>query len=308
MAKHPTLKKVIKVLAVLLVCILIFWILAAGFFMVKVTTDSKVTGKLFHEGVTLSEEDLTWLSDSAEAVELQREDGTALHGYFAETAGTDNLVIVLHGYSSEAANMVPYVKQIQSMGYNVLFPDLRGHGNSEDRYIGMGYTDSDDILLWIQSYLKQRPNARIALYGISMGAATVMFTSGKESLPSNVKVAVEDCGYTSVKAEFKHLMHNYFLPAFPTEYIASGFNKLLAGYTYGEASCLEAVEQANIPMLFIHGTADTFVPSSMVQELYQACTTEKELLLVEGAGHYASASTDPDTYWSSVQTFLAKYM
>ncbi len=62
--------------------------------------------------------------------------------------------------------------------------------------------------------LKEDPNAEIALFGVSMGGATAMMTSG-EDLPSNVKVIIEDCGYSTVIDEFTYQLKDLFhLPSF----------------------------------------------------------------------------------------------
>ena len=61
----------------------------------------------------------------------------------------------------------------------------------------MGWLDREDILRWIDFILADDPQAEIVVHGISMGAATTMMTAGEDT-PENVKVFIEDCGYTSV--------------------------------------------------------------------------------------------------------------
>ncbi|CAH0247394.1 2-succinyl-6-hydroxy-2, 4-cyclohexadiene-1-carboxylate synthase [Peribacillus simplex] len=106
--------------------------------------------------------------------------------------------IVVHGYTGKNHQMIRWVRNFHENGYNVLAPDLRGHGKKSERdYIGMGWDDRKDMLLWIKQITDKDPQADIALFGISMGGAIVMMTSG-ERPPSNVKVIVEDCIYSSV--------------------------------------------------------------------------------------------------------------
>ncbi|MEC2597045.1 alpha/beta hydrolase, partial [Bacillus cereus] len=95
--------------------------------------------------------------------------------------------------------------------------------------VGMGWHDRKDVLIWIQQILKKDPNAEIALFGVSMGGATVMMTSG-EDLPSNVKVIIEDCGYSTVIDEFTYQLKDLFhLPKFPVMNAANTVTKLRAG-------------------------------------------------------------------------------
>ncbi len=251
--------------------------------------------------------DGTWLSDNAEDVWIDSADGLRLHGYMARTEGS-RYAIVVHGYTGRATDMTSRGERFFEHGFSVLMPDLRGHGQSEGDYIGMGWPDRLDVLRWIDRIIQDDPDAEILLYGVSMGAATVMMTSG-EAMPGNVKAVIEDCGYTSVWDEFStQLKEQFGLPAFPVLYIASLTAKVRAGYWLGEASAVEQVEKSVTPTLFIHGDADTFVPFWMLEPLYEAAACEKEKLVIPGAGHGGAASADPELYWGMVDTFIDKHM
>jgi len=216
--------------------------------------------------------------------------------------------IVVHGYTSKAANMTRYVRNFYEQGYNVLAPDLRGHGDSEGDYIGMGWHDRLDLLQWIGQVIEKDPDAEIVLFGVSMGAATVMMASGEE-LPSNVKVIVEDCGYSSVSKVFTYQLDDLFgLPEFPIINAASTVANFRAGYDLYEASAVKQVAKSKTPMLFIHGDADTFVPFEMLDEVYEAANVEKEKLVIADAGHADSEKVNPELYWSTVWGFVGNYI
>lgn len=219
-----------------------------------------------------------------------------------------NWAIIVHGYNGRSSQMTTWVRNFHEKGFNVLAPDLRGHGESEGDYIGMGWDDRKDMLLWIDQILQKDPDANIALLGVSMGGATVMMTSG-ETLPDNVKVIVEDCGYSSVVGIFTYQLKDLFgLPKFPVMNAANTVTKIRAGYDLYEASALGQIAKSKTPMLFIHGEADTFVPFSMLDEVYDAAKVEKEKLSVPGAGHGDSVNTDPVKYWNTVWNFVGKYV
>lgn len=216
--------------------------------------------------------------------------------------------IVVHGYTSKAAKMTRYVRNFHEQGYNVLAPDLRGHGDSEGDYIGMGWHDRLDLLQWIGEVIKKDPNAEIVLFGVSMGGATVMMASGEE-LPSNVKVIVEDCGYSSVSEVFTYQLDDLFgLPEFPIINAASTVANFRAGYDLYEASAVKQVAKSTTPMLFIHGDADTFVPYEMLDKVYEAANVEKEKLVIAEAGHADSEKVNPELYWNTVWGFVDKYI
>ena len=244
-----------------------------------------------------------------ESVAILSHDGLTLKGEYALNAEPSHLwLIAVHGYRGNHTHMFTLASFYGLRGYNVLLPDLRGCGESGGDYIGMGWPDRKDMLQWIDWIIGRDPQAQIVLHGISMGGATVIMTAGEE-LPPQVKAVVEDCGYTSVWDIFRDEMAVLFhLPAFPVLHIASVISSLRAGYSFSEASSLEQVKKAKVPMLFIHGEKDNFVHTEMVYPLYEACPTEKQLLVVEGAGHGSSYTKNPVLYFDTIFSFLEKYI
>ena len=255
--------------------------------------------------------DVTWLLNDSNYTDeyITSSDKLKLHSYKVTNQNNSNKwVIAVHGYTSEGINMSTYAKHYYDNGYNVLIPDLRAHGLSEGNYIGMGWDDRLDIISWINYILNENPNAEIILHGVSMGAATVLMTSGEE-IPSNVKAIVADCGYTSVWDEFAYQLDDLFsLPEFPILNVSSIVAKIRAGYFLGEASSLKQVKNSKTPILYIHGDKDDFVPYYMMEELYNATSSEKEMLTIEGAEHAKASEVDPETYWNTVNNFINKYM
>lgn len=251
----------------------------------------------------------TWLLNDSGYESLYRtsKDGLKLHNYLLKN-NSNKWVITVHGYTSEGKLMSNYGKKFYDMGYNVLIPDLRGHGMSEGDYIGMGWDERLDIIDLINYIIDVDKDSEIVLFGVSMGAATVMNVSG-ENLPSNVKAIIEDCGYTSAWDQFSYQLDELFgLPPFPMMHTASLIGKFRAGYWLKDASPLEQVKKSKTPTLFIHGDKDDFVPFSMLEQVYNACSAPKEKLVVEGAGHAKSSKVNPDMYWNGISKFLSKYI
>ena len=149
---------------------------------------------------------------------------------------------------------------------------------------------------------------KIMLHGTSMGGATVLMASGLD-LPDNVKGIVSDCGFTSPKEVFTHVLNNmYHLPAFPAIQGADLINKKLAGYGMDECNAKNEVKKAKVPILFIHGSEDTFVPCSMCNEIYDNCSSPKRKLIVEGAAHAESYYKDMAAYEKALDEFAEEIM
>lgn len=219
-------------------------------------------------------------------------------------------VLAVHGYTVDHRDIVPAIVPFVEKGWHVVAVDQRGRGNSEGDYLSMGWLEKDDVIQWTKRICEEDEEAQIVLYGESMGAATIMMAAGeRESLPEQVLAVVEDCGYTSAYDMFKdQLKERFSLPAFPFLPAASAVGQMRLGFTFYDADAKAQLEKATLPILFIHGGADDYVPTSMGETLYEEYEGEKELLIVEGAGHGQSADVDPDTYYETVFSFLENYV
>ncbi len=236
-------------------------------------------------------------------------DGLALYGnVFVQPEFTHKWAIVVHGYCGYGEQMNGVAKKFYEAGYNVLLPDLRGHGKSDGKYIGMGWHDRLDIVNWIGKIVKGDVCSEILLYGLSMGASTILMASG-ENLPDNVKCIIEDCGYTSVYDQLRYQYKKIVkLPTFPMFQLINHICKKKAGYSFYEASAEKQVQKCKTPILFIHGEQDSFVPTDMVYRLYGQAKCTKDILVVKSAGHGVSANVDEKNYWDKIYAFAAQYV
>ena len=242
----------------------------------------------------------------SEAMELRTPDGLKIVAtHFRPAKSTGNWVIIAHGYGCTQENSYYLAANYLAMGYDVVTPDLRSSGASEGKFVTMGLKESEDIALWAKEIVREAPEARIVLHGVSMGAATVMLAGARADLPKNVVAVIEDCGYTSAYDLLAYQIEESFrLPAGIAMPLLNWRCEKQAGFSLKDAAPLKAVAHARVPMLFIHGTKDTLVPPEMANELYTACTSEKKLLMVQDAVHSAASQQDQKLYFGTVRDFL----
>lgn len=305
------MKKVLKnigIFVVFLFLYLFFILIYVGNYFYDYTLNS-YSDKNILEKIPVNEnkrnESREWLNNHSEDVYIVNEK-LELHSYFIKKESSVYIIMV-HGYRSDATGLISPIKKLQKQNYNLLIPDLRGHGKSDGDYIGMGWHERYDIIKWIDYILSQNQDAQIILYGVSMGGATVMNVAG-EKLPSQVKGIIEDCGYTSVYDIVNtHLNMNDFENQL-TFKMVSLITYLRAGYQIEDVKPIEQVKKSQTPLLFIHGDKDQLIPVSMMNELYNATKCEKEKLLIKGANHTGSYSTNSQLYYRTINEFINKYV
>lgn len=254
---------------------------------------------------------MDWLQNWGwQDVEITGRKGARLHGYyFKAKQPTNRTVLAVHGYRCEGGRR-EYLyfapMYLEQLGMNLLLVDDYAHAQSEGKRIGFGWNDRLDCLNWIDWIVQnQGADSEILLQGVSMGAATVLMAAGEDALPGNVRGVVADCSYSSVREELLHVSRLQFkVPAFPLYHIASLFCKVLAGYFFGEGDTLGQTRRIRVPVLFIHGEQDKFVPVEMVYRLHEACAAPKLLWTVPNAAHAECFLADSAGYQAQVEQLL----
>ena len=243
-----------------------------------------------------------------EKVKLTSFDGLELAALYLPVERPRGTVIAFHGYRSLATiDFALEVEFFHRLGYDVLLPYQRSHGESQGKYITYGVKERFDCQSWAR-YAARRfgEDKPLFLMGISMGAATVLMASGLE-LPGNTRGIVADCGFTTPWDIMAHVARrDYRLPPFPLLYLLDGLARLRAGFRLKGADTRKALERNRLPVLFLHGEADGFVPLSMTEENFAACRAEKRLYTVPGAGHAQSFGVDPEGCKRVLREFLER--
>lgn len=229
--------------------------------------------------------------------------------YYPAATTTPKTMVVVHGFGDNSLTLGNYIRFFHQAGYNVLAPDNRSHGHSQGKYIGFGWQDRQDLQDWIQQLIRRKgSNVQIGLFGVSMGASTVMYYLGLK-VPKQVKTAIADCGYASINGELTYELKRLFnLPSAPLIPTANLYTQALAHYSLYDGETAQTLKHNRIPLFIIHGTKDTFVPTSNAKLNYQNDSGPKKLWLVKGAKHARSYQKNPALYQKRVLSWTAKYL
>ena len=241
-----------------------------------------------------------------ESADIISFDGLRLHADFLRgEPGTKVTMIFCHGYKSEAAfDFAAMYDFYRSLGYNLVYLNMRAHGKSGGKYIGFGVLDRFDVQSWAKKVAELFPDTSIFLHGMSMGAASILQSADLELDPAVCGI-IADCGFSSTNEVFRNLVGGlYHLPATPFVDIFEAVNRMTAGYGFTDADSVRSMERSRLPLAYICGDCDRYVPLDMAMRIYNACVQDKVLLIAEGAGHAASFMTENEKYKNLITEFI----
>ena len=244
-----------------------------------------------------------------EDVWIKSNEGIDLHGEIVKNGDCKKVIVCAHGFRSVPQHdFIAAMPYFYGKGFSFLLIDHRAHGKSGGEYITYGVYERYDLQNWVNFAVEKfGSDAQILLHGISMGAATVLMASGLE-LPKNVKAIIADCGFTSPHDIFVRVLdYSFHARPFPLLNIAGAMAKKKANFDFKGASTIDAMKKNTLPVLFVHGEDDDFVPIEMSERNYEACKAEKAFVRIKGAMHACSYLVEKETCEREMDAFLAKH-
>lgn len=250
-----------------------------------------------------------------ERVEVASDDGVRLVGHvLACRPDSPRWLVFVHGYHDNWRTGLTYARRYAEAGFNLLFVDLRAHGESGGDWVGAGWLDRRDLVAWCRWVVSRAgEGVRIALAGISMGAASCLMACGEKDLPQQVVACVADSGYTDFWRTAENVVETGSLgtpPASAHPLLDVARRRLMrerGGYDIRLSRPVDALARTRVPVLLVHGEADRVVPVGMAHEL-AAAGGGHQLEIFPGAGHCCAVFADPERYWGCVLGFLGRWM
>ncbi len=296
-----------KCIIILLIILIILLLIAYILIKLSFIRDNKLdTTPAWEEYIDANQKGREFIySLKHEDLYIQSFDNLKLHGLLVPNKQSNKTIICVHGYKAKDGlyDFGQSAKFLYSTGYNLLLVDDRSHGLSKGKYIGFGVLDSKDVNSWVNYLIKEYKQETIVLYGMSMGAATVLNASA--IVNGVVKGIVADCGFASGLDEVSYqIKQMYHLPSFPLVPLANLELKLLAKYSLKEKEAYRSIREYKGKLLIIHGSNDHFVCTKDAYKIYENANCDKNILIVEGASHAKSYLKDTNKYEEAFMRLL----
>ena len=302
----------IVILIILILLLLLFALSYAAFYFAFVRLPVKpdpIRSPHLRPYVPEIEGGAKWFQEQEpQRISIRSRDGLKLTGYFLPAENAKGTLLLVHGYrSSPWTDFGVIYPFYHSLGWNILTVWQRAHGESEGKYITYGIKERFDVCDWA-TYLYDRFGAEhsVVMTGVSMGSTSVLMSLGS-GLPENVRGVIADCGFTCPYDEFVQVLKRRHIPRRPTMDLAQLHAKALAGIGFRDYSTITALKQNTLPVLFVHGERDGFVPVRFTVENYAACAGEKRLVTVPEAGHGASYLIARERCQNELKAFLSRF-
>lgn len=303
---------IIILISIIVILLLAFFLIGNFFYNFALNSKIDKAGVLqnneFSDDFNKDHSIIAWFEDNKKIVNMKSYTGVDLTGYIVEQDSSNLWAIILHGYAQDGNSMSTFAKKFYDLGFNVLVPDLLGHGSSGGNTISMGGLDSIDLVKWADKITIEYEDPRIIFFGVSMGAATVLNSLDKNPV-NNVVAFIEDSGYINLDEIFSYQLKKLFkLPRFLVIPAADFVTKFRGKFSFKDVNAEGGILKTKLPGLILHGDKDDFVLVDNAIRIHKMLNSEKEIQIFEDAIHVEAAFKYPDEYWSKVEDFINKYV
>jgi alpha-beta hydrolase superfamily lysophospholipase len=240
-----------------------------------------------------------------ERVAFSSKSGAIIRGWLVNAEANRGVVILQHGIHADKSTLVSRARLMSQAGYAVLLFDFQAHGESIGDEITFGFLESRDSQAAVEFVKKRFPGKRVAVIGVSLGAAAAVLAKP----PLDVQALVLEMMYPTIEEATKDRIEIRLGP------IARCFSPLLTAQIPWHAGChgedlrpIDAVAAISTPKLFIAGTADLETKFSEAENIFANAAEPKALIAVTGGRHQDLLRFAPEQYKTNVLDFLEKHL
>lgn len=300
----------ITIISVLLILVLLINVLSAVFLSFSLLNKDgweRFEEYLYGKQLSTASE---WISEKSEKIQVVNSEGEELNGLKIKNENVSHsYILICHQYGGSPEAMEEYARHFYDLGFNIILPYMRGHTESPYNKISFGWQDKSDIINWIEKIIKEDKKAKIALFGVSLGANAVTLAASEE-LPTNVRLVISDSCYTSLDDLIKAYIKNETkLSSLIVRGVISAYAKNKIGESLKNANTVSQLKNIELPIIFINGEDDTAVPPLVSKLLYENCDAEGvEEVVIENGTHGRNLEADADAYWGNIDIFILNYL
>jgi uncharacterized protein len=237
-----------------------------------------------------------------EDVALYTDAKLKISGWLFRNDSTEKGAILFHGHGGTKGSLVKQAQFFHKLGYSVLVIDFRAHGDSDGTTCTVGFKESEEVNVAF-NMMKEEGYQDIVLFGTSMGAAAIIKAQMDYNL--NAKKIILDMPFGSLPDAVKGRMRIIGLPETPFSQLLTFWGGLEQGYWAFNFSPCEYASTIKCPVLLQWGDQDVRVQRHETECIYNNLTSEKKLVVYEGAGHQALQKFDSEKWEREVSNFLA---
>lgn len=241
----------------------------------------------------------------ADDIEFTSTDGIRLRGWWglSDPAASRTVIVFVHGLYRSRLEMVDRAAKFYDLGYTPLLFDLRNHGESDEAPTTLAVREADDVCSAAEYARARRPQARVVLWGVSLGAAASLLGARC----SGATAVIAESSFLSVGDTVRHHFSEIFhLPPFPVADLLLWATGWRGGFEVGDGDVEAAVAGLeDVPVLFVTGGRDWRMPPEIASRLLEASPNRgSRILRIETASHGQAWPTAPDLYGERVAGFL----
>lgn len=231
-------------------------------------------------------------------------DGYILNGDYIFVPGSEKFIIMSHGFCSSRERIMRQAALFHELGFSVLVYDLRGLGDNEVYPVSLGVDSSRDLAVLVETVKREFSPSVLGLFGASMGSTTSLLST---KYTDGIDFIISDCGYITAEGILTHILRKNHVPFVrPTMKVIDIVNRKKYHYSLSEVDAGAAVAASDVPVLFLNGDRDEFVPYTDAERLFElSCAKIKDVRIFHGAAHCASI-LQYDEYRDTVSAFLGR--
>jgi len=240
----------------------------------------------------------------SERIPVGDSEGGELGAWYIAQEGAPGIVLLFPGYAESIEGLLPQAIEYHAMGWSTLLVDFRGEGDSTGSSTTLGAREARDVATSLDYARREWPGGQYVLYGVSMGAASILRAYAEEGARPDALVL--ESPFDSLLSTVQNRFDAIGLPSFPAAQLMVFWGSVQLGYNGFADNPISFAVSVQCPVLFMYGTADPRVTARQSEAIYARLNPSggKTSVAFQGLGHESLLAGDRSPWSTSVAQFL----